>query len=486
MVITIGSIDVNNIIKMELEGLFPKERLEEMNEIINYYKQYEGEAIDWIKTAIDYVATEKKTNYIKKLIDEEARFMFSKPPYFNIEVEGNEEVEKQLNNYLKRTLKKNLFNNDIIKATKDFLIGKRIALKLVANKVSKKIEIAFIPSLEFVHIPKLDNTKELEQIIFCFQLEDNVIRSNQKFWKQKYYMKNGYCYVHEAIYDGTGKIIKTVKDDENTQLSFIPCYVIMNDALTGDTKGKSDVKPLVENQRVYSQLTSEDIDTIIKGMNRIVTMIDIDEDSIMDEEGNPKLSYKAGAVWNLETSNEAKENQSQGSVDTVGSDFTYDQRIENTLDRILTDMYNSLSIPKLNTEDLKALTSGKAIKAIYQQFTSCIEEKMTSWIPMLEWMVEAIIEMSKIYNIGNLPDIDIEDMEITVQNQYPLPSDEYEEKDNDMKQVNTQVMSRKKYIEKWQNVNADVADQELKQIQIEKQLLEDSYNQFETIIEDDE
>ena len=298
-------------------------------------------------------------------------------------------------------------------------------------------------------------------------------------------MKNGYCYVHEAIYDGTGKIIETVKDDENTQLSFIPCYVIMNDALTGDTKGKSDVKPLVENQKVYNQLTSEDIDTIIKGMNRIVTMIDIDDDSIMDEEGNPKLSYKAGAVWNLETSDEAKD-QSQGAVDTIGSDFTYDQRIENTLDRILTDMYNSLSIPKLNTEDLKALTSGKAIKAIYQQFTSCIEEKMTSWIPMLEWMVEAIIEVSKIYNIGNLPDIDIEDMEITVQNQYPLPSDEYEEKDNDMKQVNTQVMSRKKYIEKWQNVNADVADQELKQIQIEKQLLEDSYNQFETIIEDDE
>ena len=50
--------------------------------------------------------------------------MFSKPPYFNINVEGNEEAEKTLNKYLMRTLKKNLFNNDIIKATKDFLIGK--------------------------------------------------------------------------------------------------------------------------------------------------------------------------------------------------------------------------------------------------------------------------------------------------------------------------------------------------------------------------
>ena len=116
-------IAANNIINMELQGLFPKDRLEEMNEIINYYKYYEGEELDWIKSDTDYVATEKDTNYIKKLIDEEARFMFSKPPYFNINVEGNEEVEKKLNKYLKRTLKNNLFNNDIIKATKDFLIG---------------------------------------------------------------------------------------------------------------------------------------------------------------------------------------------------------------------------------------------------------------------------------------------------------------------------------------------------------------------------
>lgn len=467
----------NNIINMELQGLFPKDRLEEMNEIINYYSQYEGEKLDWIKVSTDYVATEKKTNYIKKLVDEEARFMFSKPPYFNINIEGNEEAEKKLNKYIARTLKKNLFNNDIIKATKDFLIGKRIALKLVANKDTKKIEIAFIPSLEFVHIPKLDNVKELEQIIFCYQLEENASKEGQRFWKQKYYMEKGYCHVHEAIYDGSGKIVELTKDNENTKLTFIPCYVIMNDALTGDTKGKSDVKPLVENQKAYNQLTSEDIDTIIKGMNRLIYMLNIDDDSIMEEDGTPKISYKAGAIWNLSKDKDAEEDKAE--VDAIGVDFGYDQRIENTLNRLIRDMHDSLSVPKLSVEDMKALTSSKAIKAIYQQFTSCIEEKMTSWIPMLEWMVEAIIEMSKIYGIGKIPNVDIEDMEITVQNQYPLPSDEYEEKDNDMKQVNTQVMSKKQFIEKWFNVPSDVADKILEQIQKEKQLLEDSYKQFE-------
>ena len=287
-------------------------------------------------------------------------------------------------------------------------------------------------------------------------------------------MNKGYCYVDEAIYDGTGKVIKVIKDNENTKLPFIPCYVIMNDALIGDTKGKSDVKPLVENQKAYNQLTSEDIDTIIKGMNRIIYMLNVDDDSIMEDDGKVKISYKAGSVWNLEKDRQASDSD-KAEVNTIGSDFAYDQRIENALDRILSDMHNSLSIPKLNTEDLKALTSAKAIKAIYQQFTSCIEEKMTSWTPMLEWMVEAIIEMSRIYGIGNLPNTDIEDIEITVQNQYPLPSDEYEEKENDMKEVNTQVMSKKKYIEKWQNVPSDIADEELKQIALERQILEESY-----------
>lgn len=215
-------------------------------------------------------------------------------------------------------------------------------------------------------------------------------------------------------------------------------------------------------------------------------MINVDDDSIMEEDGKPKISYKAGAVWNLEKDRQASESD-KAEVNAIGSDFGYDQRIENALNRIIRDMHDSLSVPKLSVEDMKALTSSKAIKAIYQQFTSCIEEKMTSWIPMLEWMVEAIIEMSRIYGIGKLPNVDIEDMEITVQNQYPLPSDEYEEKDNDMKQVTTQVMSRKRYIEKWHNVHADIADEELKQIQLEKQLLEDSFSQFETNIgEDDE
>ena len=56
----------------------------------------------------------------------------------------------------------------------------------------------------------------------------------------------------------------------------------------------------------------------------------------------------------------------------------------------------------------------------------------------------------------------------------------------DLQKVNAQAMSRKSFIKKWANVADDIADEELKQIQLEKQMLEDSYNNFEANFEDEE
>ena len=129
------------------------------------------------------------------------------------------------------------------------------------------------------------------------------------------------------------------------------------------------------------------------------------------------------------------------------------------------------------------MTSGKTMKALYWQLITRCEEKMKSWRPALEWMIAAILEMVEVYNIEKLPQL--KDFEVEVENQYPLQEDEDTEKTLDMQQVNTQVMSRKSYMKKWTNATDEIADEELKQIQLEKQLLEDSFGQFETNLEDD-
>ena len=70
----------------------------------------------------------------------------------------------------------------------------------------------------------------------------------QRIWRQKYELRDGRCYLTEGLYDGTGRTISETHSDENTGLDFIPVYVIINDGLTGDMTGKSDVERLWDNQ----------------------------------------------------------------------------------------------------------------------------------------------------------------------------------------------------------------------------------------------
>lgn len=461
--------NITNIVNMELGGLYGQTLIKEMSEIINYYDIYD-KGQDWYVDEKDYTPTKKKTNYIKKLIKEESRFLFGKTPYFVIstENEGNEAKCELIQDYLDKTLKQNLFSSKLIKGARDCFIGKRIAIKLHADTINKQIRIMFVPSLEFVYEPFEDRVDELKKIIFFHEMtEPNTEKSKQVIWKQKYEMIDGKCLLHEGFYDGFGNLLETISDNVDLKLSGIPCYVVLNDGLSGDLDGESDVAEIMENQLAYNRLASEDIDTLIKGMNRTIYGIDVEDSS--------KFKLKAGSYWDVETSKTANES-AKAQIGIVPTDFNYNDRMQNKLSELKTDMHEVLNIPLINNQDLKGMmTSGKSMKALYWQLITRCEEKMQDWRPALEWMVHAILEMTEVYNIASIPTLD--DMVITVENQYPLQEDEDNEKVLDMQQVNAQVMSRKTYIEKWK---VAPSDEELKQIQLEKSMLEDTLSMYDS------
>lgn len=470
-----------DIIKTELDGLYGSEVIKEHNEIIRLYDIYEGPGQNWTTNEEDYEPTKKKVNYIKKLIKEEARFLFGKAPTFTVTVDDDtlKDQAEVINKHIRKLLKKNLFEDKLIKAARDCFIGKRVAIKLHADKTTKTIRIMFVPSLEFVYEPFDDRVDELQKIIFFYQLNQAETKNEQRIWKQKYEIVNGKCILNEGIYDGYGNPIKITSENVDLNLTGIPAYVILNDGLSGDLKGESDVEEIFDNGVAYNKLSSEDIDALRKGMNRIIYGTDV------DPEASKHFKLKPGAYWDVATDPSAVGDGKQAQIGTVETDFGYDARMENTLNRIKTDMHEILNIPLINNQDLKGMmTSGKTMKALYWQLITRCEEKMKAWRPALEWMIKAIIEMTEVYNIAEIATL--EEFEVVVENQYPLQEDEDDEKTIDMQQVNSQVMSRKTYIKKWANATDEIADEELKQIQLEKQLLEDSYGQFETNLEDEE
>ena len=290
-------------------------------------------------------------------------------------------------------------------------------------------------------------------------------------------MIEGKCILNEGFYNGNGDLLESLATNVDLKLTGIPAYVILNDGLSGDLKGESDVEEIFENGMAYNKLASEDLDALKKGMNRIIYGTDV------DPKASEKFKLKPGAYWDVAT--DIASDGKQATIGTIDTDFNYDARMENALNRIKTDMYEVLNIPMINNQDLKGMmTSGKSMKALYWQLITRCEEKMQSWQPALEWMIKAILEMTEVYSIENLPKL--ENFMIEVENRYPLQENEDEEMVLDLQKVNAQAMSRKTFIKKWANVADDIADEELKQIQLEKQMLEDSYSQFEANFEDGE
>ena len=470
---------MQNIIMTELGGLYGNEVIKEMNEIIKLYDIYEGPGQDCIVDEKDYTPTKKKTNYIKKLIKEEARFLFGKTPIFTVQVEDDkyQEQVEEINKYINKLLKDNLFEDKLVKGARDCFIGKRIAIKLHADTITKTIRVMFVPSLEFVYEPFEDRVDELKKIIFFHQINQEQDKSKQIIWKQKYEMVDGKCILNEGFYNGNGDLLEALAVNVDLKLSGIPAYVILNDGLSGDLKGESDVEEILENGIAYNKLATEDLDALKKGMNRIIYGTDV------DPEASKHFKLKPGAYWDVST--DIASDGKQAQIGTIDTDFNYDTRMENTLNRIKADMHEVLNIPMINNQDLKGMmTSGKSMKALYWQLITRCEEKMMSWRPALEWMIKAILEMNEVYAINTLPKL--ESFDVVVENQYPLQENEDEEMVLDLQKVNAQTMSRKTFIKKWANVADDIAEEELKQIQLEKQMLEDSYAQFETNFEDEE
>jgi len=474
-----GGCTMQNIIMAELGGLYGNEVIKEMNEIIKLYDIYEGPGQNWIVEEEDYIPTKKKTNYIKKLIKEEARFLFGKTPTFTIQVEDDKfkQQAEEINNYINEVLKNNLFEDKLIKGARDCFIGKRVAIKLHADTITKAIRVMFVPSLEFVYEPFEDRVDELKKIIFFHQMNQEQDKSKQIIWKQKYEMVEGKCILNEGFYNGSGELLETLAVNVDLKLTGIPAYVILNDGLSGDLKGESDVEEIKDDGIVYNQFSSEDLDALRKGMNRIIYGTDV------DPKASEHFKLKPGAYWDVTTDITA--DGKQASIGTINTDFNYNERMENTLNRIKSNMHEVLNIPMINNQDLKGMmTSGKSMKALYWQLITRCEEKMMSWKPALEWMIKAILEINEVYAINTLPKL--ENFDVIVENQYPLQENEDEEMILDLQKVNVQTMSRKTFIKKWANVADDIADEELKQIQLEKQMLEDSYSQFENNFEDEE
>lgn len=472
------------LITNELDGVYGSAVLQDLKKIIHYYDVYDKGA-DFIAEGSNnnYVPADLKINFIKQIIDKESRFMFSRMPDVTITpVVTSDATLAQtsiIQNYINMLLKKNFFGRKLMQAARDCFIGERVVL--VANFNETGTVINFIRSLEFIYDVSENDTDEMIKLVIFYSLQEAKLKEEQRIYKKKYWMENGKCHITEKIYNGLGEEIQTIYDNLITEFEFIPAVVIVNEGLSGDITGDSEVHLLENNNSWYNRLTSGDIDAERQSMNPIRYTKDMSPDSTKN------LSIAAGAYWDLHTDIAAGEGTA-GDVGVVEATLAYNTSLEKTLNRIKNDSFELVDMP--NIADLQGkMESGKALKSVYWGLIVRCDEKMLSWKNAIEFIVNTLILGAKLYpefvskyTKQPIPEVEYD---IEVEGYYALPEDEEAEKTMDLLEVTAQTMSKKTYMTKWQRLTADEADLELQQIADERQLLENSYTNPQPIVVDD-
>lgn len=465
-----------SVIETELTGIFGTETRRDLSEILALYSIYEsGADFDIDITHSDYVAANHRFKIIRSIIDKEARFLFSHPPKITLEdasETAKDENGKPINRLeanellLEKVLQSNHFNSKLVRAAKDCLVGRRIAIAVDFN--DSGVDISFMPSLEFIYETDPTDVDVITKFIRFYSIQEHDESEQQRIYKKTWEMVNGKCFITEGVYDGNAHLIPDTYTETKTELDSIPCWVIINGGLVGDPFGKSDVEELVDDESWYSKLSSKDFDSLRKGTDQIVWAMDVNPDSTKN------LSRAAGSFWDL--SSAPTFDGSVGKVGVLENNMSYADALDTTLNRIRSNMFSQLDVPDTTSDALQGIvTSGKTMEAIYWGLMVRCDEKLLDWKPAIQNMVECIIEGCKIFPNAKAVYTDMElvdDYLINIENTYPILRDESEEKSTNILEVNANVMSRKAYMKKWRNLSDEDVEDELAQIKREQELLD--------------
>lgn len=474
------------LLNQEVEGS-TNDALVEMTEICKYYKVYK-QGMDFAVegTNGDYVPATLKYKMAASLVNKEARFLFAESPDIVVEPKGDvgmvsSEAKDQItswNDLLKSVLDSNLFEKSLLQAAKDCFIGKRVA-GLVNFNEEDGITVTFLPSTQFLFETRIGNDNILTKFVCFIVVKDSTRLNDKRIFKKKYTLVNNVVYLEERMYDGAGREVPVDEfvptEEQPVKLEKIPAVVFINDGLTGDDKGESEIDLLQDYEQYYSKLANGDTDAERKTMNPTRYTVD------MDQRSTKNLSSSAGAFWDL---------QSDQNLDTpkplVGmleSSMNYSAALKTSLDRIKTAGYEQVDMPNITLETMVGnITSGKALKAIYWPLIVRCKEKMKMWGPKLRQLTEIIFEGALAYPNTTTKYIDQPIVpvahEIKVEQNTPLPEDELEERNMDLAEVAANTMSKKAYMKKWRGLTDDEVKEELEQIALERQIIDDSFIEY--------
>lgn len=468
---------------------------QEILEVTKYYEFYDGkpdnlESITdecnygqiWpVKDNLDYKPTREIRNQVKKLLQKQARFMMGVQPTLGIKPfdKSQTDLAEQKRIIIDKVLDDSNFWSHTAKAFLDATIGKRVLLSVIANP-GEPISFRYFKMPEFTYTVDPHNCEKLNTVEICYQDECSrgKIDIEQRWHRWKYEMRNGSAWCIYEIVDGQGNPVYVeqfdtdeegqpvgeakqiiLRQEFNTKFSQIPCRVILNGGLTGDTQGESDVKELIDMAMSYNRTNSDFKDALRFKMFEQPVFIDADSDAL----ANVKIA--PNSVIDLKTDPTIGDGTGTGSrsaqATTLSSTFNFADPAEKFLDRLKKDMYEIMDQPL--PEHLSAVPSAKALGFLFFDLKARCEFKWKDWDPVIKWVIDMIKESC--INCNLYPELKAKTVMQTVTNvvithNYPIPEDEETKKKVAIEEVQANVMSHKTYIRQYGDVEDEVGEWE--------------------------
>lgn len=477
--------------------------LEELREVQQYYDFYEGRPFMleddtsvskgqlWAVKDRDYKPTREVRNITRKLMNKQGRFMTSVSPTLvmsAIDVKDREKLDVK-RGIIENILSEGKFWNKFTKAFMDATIGKRVLLTVVTENIGtnqpnmqsdNRIKFRFYTMNEFTYEYDPMDCDKLLRVQIAYQDDTTVgkMQQNQRWHKWTYEMReNGHCwciyevvdgtnttaFIENAIFDEQGTKVGVenvpLKQEWDTGLDELPCKVIFNDGLTGDLRGRSDIKDLMDMAMNYNKTMSDYRDALRFKMFEQPVFTDCDSSSIKN------IKIAPNAIVDLK-SDPVLGNGTGSSVAKFGmlsSTFNFQATADSYLQQLKNDMYEIMEQPL--PDQITNVPSGKALKMIYYDLISRCEDKWKTWDEALEWLVSMIIKFIPLYNMySDVEGIDTIDIPCVYSwsHNYPIPDDEIDNKTLAISEVQANVRSHKSYIEEFGN--SEDADSEFNNI----------------------
>lgn len=505
----------------------------ELTEVELFYQYFDGFDVrdlnsDYGQTwkineeGIDYEPTREIRNFIKQLIKKQARFMMGNAPELSFSPiqNGQDEAAENKRILFDFILSKSKFWTKAANALVDATVGKRVLMLLVANE-NEKIDIQFYSMPQFTYTVDPKNPSRLLAVDIVYQDERTKgMQTEAQLWHHfRYEMKSSAsesgvaqaledveeeCWLTYALTDGEANQIYMTEDGETTikaslakiveiednlgnkvevplkvletaptGLSQIPCRVILNEPLTNDIYGSSDVKELITIADNYNRTVSDMRDALKFKMFEQPVLIDastasvkgmkIAPNALVDVKSDPASSIGSGG------------NSRQAKVATISGSFNFLPAAQYYLDEAKKSMYELMDQPL--PEKVQNAPSGIAMQFLFYDLMSRCDSKWIEWDSAIEWLVEMLEEVLEKVNVdlGILPQNIVTSYQtlttLVIDHKYPLPSDEASAKEIAMSEVQNNVRSHQSYIEEFSV--KEKADKEWKRVLEEQAQLDE-------------